>query len=275
MIGLQLYNKYKSLTTSIASLESVLVAYSGGVDSTLLLRVAADILHDRVLAVIAASPTLPDEELQRATAAAEKMKVRFLTITSHEMDNPDFVRNDKDRCYYCKSELFSVLKGIAQQEKLAVVIDGSNYDDRSDYRPGSRAAREFGVRSPLMEAGLTKEDVRALSKHLDLPTWDLPSLACLSSRIPYGTAIDETILQRIAGAERCLKTLGFMQVRVRDYGDTARIEVPEGDLALAITPAVRSEIVACLKRLGYLFITLDLEGYSTGSMNRTLVRALS
>jgi pyridinium-3,5-biscarboxylic acid mononucleotide sulfurtransferase len=260
-------NKLKILQDILAGMESVLVAYSGGVDSTFLLKVASNVLGAKALAVIGDSRTLPSDEKQQAVEIAEKLNVRYRVIESKEISNPDFAKNSKDRCYWCKSELFSKLQGIADSEHIAYVVDGSNADDRSDYRPGARAAKECGVRSPLQEAGLTKDEIRKLSRDMELPTWDKPSMACLSSRIPYGDEITEEKLDKVEKAERILKSLGFKQVRVRHHNDTARLEVAESDISRLVEPDLRKKIVEGLKSVGYRYITLDIEGYRTGSMN--------
>ncbi|MDP2984487.1 MAG: ATP-dependent sacrificial sulfur transferase LarE [Candidatus Latescibacter sp.] len=260
-------NKLDCLKDILAGMESVLVAYSGGVDSTFLLKVASDVLGAKALAVIGDSSTLPSEEKQQALEIAEKLNVRYQVIESREISNPDFAMNSKDRCYWCKSELFSKLREIADREHIKFVVDGSNADDRSDYRPGTRAAREYGVRSPLQEAGLTKDEIRKFSRDMGLPTWDKPSMACLSSRIPYGEEITEDKLDKVEKAERILKSLGFKQVRVRHYNETARLEVAESDIPRLAEPDLRKKIVAGLKAVGYRYIALDLEGYRTGSMN--------
>lgn len=249
---------------------NVLVAFSGGVDSTFLLKVAQEELGEQVLAVIAGSNTYPEQERQSAIKLAQDLKVRYELIQSGEMDNPDFVANSPHRCYYCKMDLFSRLKEISDRRNIPFVLDGSNYEDIGDYRPGSRAARELGVRSPLQEAGLMKQDIRTLSRELGLPTWDKPAMACLSSRFPYGTKIEVKGLQQVARAEDVLRGLGFTQLRVRHHGDTARIEVPENELIDLVEPAVRSRIVESLKAIGYTYVTLDLMGYRTGSMNEIL-----
>jgi pyridinium-3,5-biscarboxylic acid mononucleotide sulfurtransferase len=261
-------NKLKFLKEILAGMESVLVAYSGGVDSTFLIKVASDVLGYKTLAVIGDSSTLPSDEKQQAIEIAEKLKVRYYVIKSRELSNPSFAMNRKDRCYWCKSELFSKLRAIADREKIIHIVDGSNADDLSDYRPGARAAEECGVRSPLQEAGLTKDEIRKLSRELGLPTWDKPSMACLSSRIPYGDEITEEKLDKVEKAERLLKSLGFRQVRVRHHDDTARLEVSESDIIRFTEPELRKKIVEGLKSLGYRYIALDLEGYRTGSMNQ-------
>lgn len=269
-----LQRKYKRLQTILSSMKSVLVAFSGGVDSTFLLKVASDTLPDRVLAVIADSASFPDTERKDALATVRNLKVRYRLIKSNEMDNPRFSKNDSSRCYWCKKELFMSLKRIARKEHLDSIIEGSNYDDSNDFRPGMKAVRELGASSPLQEAGLTKNDIRKLSRRLGLSTWDKPPAACLASRIPYGTFIDAAVLKKIGRAEKLLKNAGFAQVRVRHYGQTARIEVPEHDIHVLFEPAMKKKIITGFKKIGYLYITVDLEGYRTGSMNKVLTKEI-
>ena len=249
---------------------SVLVAFSGGVDSTLLLRVAKDVLGSEVLAVTASSAVYPSEEMEQAKTLAQNLKARHEIIQTRELTNPKFVNNPKDRCYWCKKELFAELTSIARENDLSHVVDGSNLDDLDDFRPGMKAARELGVRSPLQEAMLTKADIRSMSKRMGLPTWSKPSLACLASRLPYGTRITRDKLVRIGRAERFLKDLGFTHIRVRHHDTIARIEVPKKDISRLVSDKPRSQIVSYFKTLGYSYVTLDLEGYRTGSMNEVL-----
>ena len=262
--------KYARLKKNLADMKRVLVAFSGGVDSTLLLKAAADVLGPEVLAVSAASETYPPREIREAERLAGQLGVRHRVIHTLELKNPAFTRNRPDRCYHCKRELFTKLKKLAAAESIPFVLDGQNKDDRSDYRPGSRAARRLGVRSPLQEAGLTKADVRRLSRRLKLPTWDKPALACLASRFPYRVSIDRQGLTRVGAAEEFLLGLGVRQVRVRHHGRSARIEVEPRDIGRLARPALRDRIARRLKALGYLYITLDLEGYRTGSLNEAL-----
>jgi len=262
--------KNQKLREILRSMKNVLVAFSGGVDSTFLLKVAQQELGDKVLAVIAGSETYPEQERESAISLAQDMRVKYELIQSKEMDNPDFISNSPQRCYYCKMELFSRLKEIAERENIPHVLDGSNFEDTGDFRPGSRAAQELGVRSPLQEAGFMKQEIRELSRKLGLPTWEKPAMACLSSRFPYGTKIDSASLEQIAQAEDTLRTLGFSQLRVRHHGDTARIEVPENEIVELVEPEVRKKVIAAFQSIGYTYITLDLKGYRTGSMNEIL-----
>ena len=262
--------KLQALKESLSSMESVLVAYSGGVDSTFLLKVAKDVLGDNVVAVTAASPTYPSHEVENAGKIADEMGVRLVNIETDELSDPRFSENSPERCYWCKRELFLKLAAIAKEYRLNYVLDGSNYDDTKDYRPGMRAADELAVRSPLKEVGLTKADIRSLSKSLGLPTWDKPSFACFSSRFPYGMKITEDNLAKVESAEKFLRKFGITQVRVRHHNETARIEVPEEDIAGILANNTRGKIVHHFKKLGYTYITVDLEGYRTGSMNEVL-----
>lgn len=259
--------KLKKLKESLLGLDSVVVAFSGGVDSAFLLKMCCDVLAERVLAVTADSPIHPDHEVGDAVKTAESLRVKHTVIHTQEMQNPRFTANAPDRCYHCKKGLFQALKAIAVAEGVSNVVEGSNADDLEDYRPGTRAGDEVGVRRPLQEAGLTKAEIRSISKEMGLPTWNKPSLACLASRIPYGSPIMPEALASIDAAERFILSLGIDQVRVRHYGQTARIEVNPGDVEKLVCDTNRLRIVNQLRGLGYVYITLDLAGYRTGSLN--------
>lgn len=246
---------------------SVVVAYSGGVDSALVAAVAARELGDKALACIGVSPSYPARERQAAIDLAKKIGIRHRLIETDEQFDPGYAANLADRCYYCKSQLHDKLLAIAEEEGLAVVVDGSNADDIGDDRPGISAGTERGVRSPLMEAGITKGEVRALARQLGLDAWDKPSMACLASRVPHGTPIQPGLLRRIEQAEDVLSSLGFTQFRVRHHGDVARIELPQDDLKTAL--AMRDALVDPIRRLGWRFVTLDLAGFRSGSLSDT------
>jgi len=267
-----LEKKLESLEDILARMKSVLIAYSGGVDSTFLLKVARDALGEKAVAAMAISPIYPSSELEMARKMAKRLRVRLILIHTKELTNENFCQNSLERCYFCKKELFSRLSKIASKYNLSFILDGSNYDDSSDFRPGTKAAEEFGVRSPLQEVLLTKEDIRLLSKKMHLSTWNKPSLACLSSRIPYGEKITEEKLRRIEKAENFLKDLGIKQLRVRDHNNIARVEVMREDMLKLFQGSVADRIITRFKDLGYTYVTLDLEGYRIGSMNEVLNR---
>ena len=266
-------DKLIKLKSLLASLGKALVAFSGGVDSTFLLYAAKEALgKENVLAVIAESPTYPVEEVAGAIKIADDLGVPCQSIKTDEFSDENFICNSRERCYYCKKELFEQLKRIAFENGIEHVLDGSNYADLNDYRPGNRAKGEFGVRSPLQALEFTKEEIRQLSKAAGLPTWEKPSMACLSSRIPYGTRITPDLLTRIGEAEKYLRSLGLKQVRVRHHGEVVRIEVDEHEIARILKDGIRGKIAQKLEELGYFFVTLDLKGYRTGSMNRPFIK---
>ncbi len=266
-----LESKILRLKGLLQSKGKVLVAYSGGVDSSLLLKVAQQTLGEKnVLAVTALSPLYPERELRAAKRVAEEMGVRHLLIESNELEIPEFSKNPPDRCYYCKRKLFEELLHIAQKEEIPFVVEGSTLDDEQDHRPGKMAIQQLGICSPLKEAQFTKKEIRELSKRLGLITWDKPSFACLASRFPYGEEITEDGLKRVGEAEDFLLGLGFKQVRVRHYGNLARIEIYPEEMGRLMDEALREQVVNRLRTLGYKFVTLDLQGYRTGSMNEVL-----
>lgn len=270
-ISQETLEKYKKLKEILSGMKKVLVAFSGGVDSTFLLKVAQETLRKNVLAVIASSETYPQREQQEAVRLAQELDVRYMVIHTEELDNPEFASNPPQRCYFCKKELFAKLNDIARAEEIPVVLDGANYEDTSDFRPGTRAAEEFGVRSPLKEAGFLKGEIRQISKELKLPTWNKPSLACLSSRFPYYTEISHKNLTQVAQAEEILRDLGFRQIRVRHHNQIARIEIEQEEFPKITKKNLREKIVKEFNKLGYVYITIDLAGYRTGSMNEPLM----
>jgi uncharacterized protein len=259
--------KLAALERLLEEMESVLVAFSGGIDSSLVLKVARDALGDRALGVTAVSPTFPGIELETARRVGAEIGARHLIIETDQLKIDDFVRNDAWRCYHCKTDLYQALARLRDEMGLACIADGTNVDDLKDDRPGITAAREWGVRSPLLEAEFSKPDVRALARELNLSNWDKPAAACLSSRIPRGHLITRGALSRVEQAEALLLAEGLKQVRVREQGETARIEAEEGELSLMLDPARRQRIVSRFRELGYRFATVDLEGYRPGGGN--------
>ncbi|MDO8615068.1 MAG: ATP-dependent sacrificial sulfur transferase LarE [Dehalococcoidia bacterium] len=267
--------KLARLHDIIGKMRSVIVAYSGGVDSTFIAAVAYDALGEDALAVTGVSPSVPESEVAEAKQLARQIGIRHELIDTREMDDPDYVKNAPDRCFHCKNELYGRLQAIARCRGAAFVIDGCNLDDTADFRPGRRAAAQHGVRSPLVEAGLTKAEIRELSRERGLPTWDKPAMACLSSRIPYGTPVTIENLSQVGAAEAHLRSLGVRRLRVRHHvlaaGDAvARIETD--DAGMEIILPLRGQITEHLKSLGYLYVTLDLGGYRPGSLNEALKR---
>ncbi|MCX5665817.1 MAG: ATP-dependent sacrificial sulfur transferase LarE [Candidatus Omnitrophica bacterium] len=263
-------NKVDRLKEILRGMKRVVVAYSGGLDSTFLLKAAIDTLgKDNVLAVTARSETYPASEYKEAISIAKKFGAKHITINTRELNIKNFRSNPVNRCYYCKKELFKRLNAIKKRYGMKYVVDGTNLDDLKDIRHGSKAAEEEGVKRPLLKADITKDDIRKFSKNLRLPTWDKPSFACLASRFPFNDRITIAGLKRIEEAEGRMRRMGFKQVRVRLHGKTARIEVPEDDLSLGIK--LKDKVIKELKSLGFIYVTLDLEGYRTGSMHEAAV----
>ena len=268
-LGPQLKAKLSACLEHLRTLGRVVVAYSGGVDSTLLLALAVRALgSDNVLAAVGISPSLPDRELQSGRALAEEIGAQLVEIPTAELDDPNYAANPERRCFYCKSELFALLRKAADDRGFDTVASGANFDDTGDFRPGLEAGAKLGVVNPLMDAGLTKIEIRTISKAIGLATWDKPAMACLASRIPYGQGVSSEKLVRIEHAEYVLKDLGFVQCRVRDHDTIARIEVPADDILRAAE--LRETIVGKIKALGYAYVTLDLQGFRSGSMNETI-----
>lgn len=272
---MMLTEKLEQLRTLFQEMEQALIAYSGGIDSTLVAKIAYDVLGDRALAVTAVSPSLLPEELEDAILQAATIGISHQIVQTHEMENPNYTSNPVNRCYFCKSELHDTLKPLALKLGYPYVVDGVNADDLHDYRPGIQAAKERGARSPLAEVNISKVEVRQLSQQLGLPWWDKPAQPCLSSRFPYGEEITVAKLQRVGRAEIYLRKLGLSNLRVRSDGDTARIELPPEQIKEFVLTTDLPTIVSAFQNLGFLYVTLDLEGYRSGKLNQVLNRDLS
>ena len=267
---MMLTEKLEGLKALFGEMEQALIAYSGGVDSTLVAKIAYDVLGDRALAVTAVSPSLLPEELEDATIQAATIGITHKIVETHEMENPNYTSNPVNRCYFCKSELHDTLKPLAMELGYPYVVDGVNADDLHDYRPGIQAASERGARSPLAEIGVSKAEVRELSQQLGLPWWDKPAQPCLSSRFPYGEEITIAKLQRVGRAEIFLRKLGVKNLRVRSVGDTARIELPPEQIKDFVLMTDLTSVVSAFQNLGFIYVTLDLEGYRSGKLNQVL-----
>ncbi|MFL0267620.1 ATP-dependent sacrificial sulfur transferase LarE [Candidatus Clostridium radicumherbarum] len=267
---MNLEQKFDKLKNILKELGSVAIAYSGGVDSTFLLKVASDVLSNNVIAVTAKSSTYPEREFNEARKFVEQFGAKHIVIVSEELEIEGFAKNPVNRCYFCKKELFTKVWDVAKENEIKYVLDGSNFDDTGDFRPGMKAAKELSVVSPLKLAELTKKDIRELSKRLGIPTWNKPSFACLSSRFPYGNEITIEKLSMVEKAEQFLMDMGFKQIRVRHHGDIARIEVASSEREKFFDANIMDKVGIELQRLGFKYVTLDMLGYRTGSMNEVL-----
>jgi len=266
--------KVRTLIRLLEGYGRVIVAYSGGADSAFLLRAARDVLGENATGILGISESLDRNESEAARRVAREMGIPIRTIETREYDNPEYRKNDAERCYHCKSELFSRVAAFAAAEGVAYVLDGSNFDDLGDYRPGMRARDEEGVKSPLQEAGLTKEEIRRHSRTLGVPTWDKPAAPCLSSRIPYGSEVTSEKLRQIEAAEAVLRALGFRELRVRHHDQVARIEIPPAEFVRLLDERVRQQALDGLRKAGFLYATLDLKGFRSGSLNEALPAAI-
>lgn len=263
-------NKFAKLKEILKKMDSVIIAYSGGVDSTILLKAASLSGLKKILAVTASSESFPQEELFFASKITSMLNIEHRVILTEELKDRNYSNNPPDRCYYCKKELFGKLKEIAINENFSFILDGTNADDIHDWRPGRRAATEMGIQSPLLQAGFSKKEIRNISRALELPTWNKPAAPCLSSRFPYGQKITAEALERVHRAENFIKKFGLTELRVRDHSETARIEIPPGEFPKLTDKAVRAEIITFFKTLGYKYITLDLQGFRSGSLNERI-----
>lgn len=265
-----IFQKLEKLKQIFTEMDRALIAYSGGIDSTLVAKVAYDVLCDRALAVTAESPSLLPEDLEDAKIQAAEIGITHQIVQTHEIENPNYSSNPVNRCYFCKSELHDTLKPLAQSLGYPYVVDGVNADDLKDYRPGIQAAKERGARSPLAEVGITKAEVREISQHLGLPWWDKPAQPCLSSRFPYGEEITVAKLQRVGRSELYLRKLGWRNLRVRSEGDTAKIELPPEQIKEFVLTTDLPTLVSAFQEFGFVYVTLDLEGYRSGKLNQVL-----
>lgn len=268
----EIRTKYERLQAILREMESALIAYSGGVDSTLLLKVAHDVLGTRAVGAIATSPAYGPEETSEALAVARQLGIEVITLETHEVEDERYAANTFNRCYFCKTELFSQLEPLAKERNLRYIAYGVNVDDAGDFRPGQRAAREFEVRGPLKEAGLGKREIRAIAHYLGVPVWDKPAMACYSSRIAYGTKVDVAALQMVYQAEKLLHELGFHQLRVRHHDKIARIEVARSEMARLLDEEINRAVTTGLRKIGYTYVTLDLLGFRSGSMNEVFLK---